>query len=73
MTILGVKPYRDKIALLKLSNGEVSKVNIQFVDAEYEDIIVDIISTNHPEHYLDPNASYAIRVADLISVEESVR
>jgi hypothetical protein len=71
MTVEEVKPYQDKVAVLRLSDGEVSKVEILFVDVEYNDIIVQIISSSQPERYRHPGAAYAIRVADLAAIEES--
>ena len=44
---------------------------IDFVDLEYEDIIVKVLETNMPEQYKDPNADYTVRAADIVSVEKS--
>jgi hypothetical protein len=70
MTIGELSPYQDKTVVVQLSDGEISTAKIAFVDAEYEDIVVDIISTNRPDNYRDANAAYTVAVADLISVEE---
>jgi hypothetical protein len=73
MTFLEVRPYQDKIVILDLSDGEITKAKILFADAEYGDIVVDIITTNRPERYRrDTKSAFAIRVTDLISIEESV-
>jgi hypothetical protein len=71
MTIAELKPYQDKTVVLRFWNGEVATVKVDFVDAEYEDIIVDVISTNRRDRYTGPsNSVYAIPVANLASVEE---
>jgi hypothetical protein len=73
MTFLEAKPYQDKVVVLNLTDGEITKAKILFADAEYEDVVVDIISTNRPERYRrDTKSTFAIRVADLISIEEPV-
>lgn len=70
MTIAEIKPYQDKTVILTLSDGEIATAKIAFVDAEYEDIVVDVIRTNRPETYRDSNSAYTIAAADLVSVEE---
>ncbi len=71
MTIAELKPYQDKTVVLRFWNGEIATVKVDFVDAEYEDIIVDIIDTNRRDRYTGPsNAVYAIPAAELASVEE---
>ncbi|HKU20205.1 MAG TPA: hypothetical protein VJQ50_04265 [Terriglobales bacterium] len=71
MKITELRRYQDKRVILRLHDGEVATVKVTFVDAEYEDIVVDIIGTNHPEKYKGPsNAAYVIEAADLASVEE---
>lgn len=71
MTIAELKPYQDKRVILHLHDGETATVTVTFVDAEYEDIIAEIIETNRPEKYKGPsNAVYTIPAADLASVEE---
>jgi len=70
MTVAEVRPYQGKKAIVRLLNGEVATVQIIYVDAEYEDIIVDVVQTNRPENYQQSGAAYAISVADIISVEE---
>jgi hypothetical protein len=71
MNISELKQYEDKIAVLTLSDGEITKAKILFVDSEYEDIVVDVISTNRPETYRRSDSSYIVRVVDLLFVEES--
>jgi hypothetical protein len=70
MTIAELRPYQDKTVILGLADGEITTGKIVFVDAEYEDIIVDIVSTNRPDNYRDSDSAYTIAAIDLISVEE---
>ena len=69
MTIAELRPYQDKTVVLNLHDGETVSVKILFVDAEYEDIIVDIIHTSRPEHYKWPNCAYTIQAADIVSID----
>jgi len=71
MTVAELKPYQGKTVVLRFWNGEIATAKIDFVDAEYEDVIVDIISTNRRDRYTGPsNALYAFPVAQIASVEE---
>lgn len=70
MIMAEIRPYQDKTVILKLSDGEITTGKIAFVDTEYEDIVVDIISTNRPANYGQSDATYTIAIADLIAVEE---
>ena len=68
MTVAELKPLEDKTVALRLRDGEVATANVIFVDAEYEDIIVDIVTTNHPLTYRGPsNAAYTIPAAEVES------
>ena len=46
-----LKPFENRTVVAHLNDGEIATVKIAFVDAEYEDIIVDIVTTNRPEAY----------------------
>ena len=72
MTITELKPYEDKTVILHLHDGEIATAKIAFVDAEYEDIIVDILQTNRPESYQKPisSSSFTVRLSDLDLIEE---
>lgn len=72
MTIAELKPYEDKTVVLHLTDGEIATAKIAFVDAEYEDIIVDIIDTNRPQQYKQSIrlAAFTIKASDLASVSE---
>jgi small nuclear ribonucleoprotein (snRNP)-like protein len=72
MTITELKPYEDKTVILHLRDGEVATAKIALVDAEYEDVIVDIVETNRPDAYRKPigSSAFAIRLSDLDFIEE---
>ena len=72
MTISQLQEFQDCAAVFRLTNGEVLKARIDFVDLEYEDIIVKVLETNTPEQYKDPeNSAYAIKAADILSAEKA--
>jgi hypothetical protein len=70
MTIAEIRPYQDKKVILTLSDGEITTAKIAFVDAEHEDIVVDVICTNRPDNYRDSNAAYTIAATELLSIED---
>ena len=70
MNPLRIKPawVSQVCCYLQLTDGEVATAKVVFVDAEYEDIIVDIITTSHPLMYKGPsNAAYTIPMVDVES------
>ena len=71
VTILELKPFQDQVVVLRLKDGETLRAKVHFVDQEYEDIIVDVIETNQPEHYKDPNSAYTVQAAEILTVELS--
>ena len=71
MTISELRAFQDREVTLQLKDGELLRAKVAFVDLEYEDIIVNVIETNQPEHYKDPNAAYTVAASDVISVTDS--
>jgi len=70
VTIAQLQEFQDCTAIFRLTNGEVLKARIDFVDLEYEDIIVKVLETNMPEQYKGPkNAVYTVKATDVTSVE----
>ena len=69
MELSDLKQLSDKTATLRLTNGEVAKVKVIFVDDEYEDIIADVLETSHPEHYHDKSAAYTFAAKHIVSAE----
>lgn len=61
-----VTPLLDKVAVLRMTDGEIAKVR-----REYKDIIVDVLDTSRPERYKDRSAAYTFAAADIASVELS--
>ncbi|HUQ49630.1 MAG TPA: hypothetical protein VM056_02860 [Terriglobales bacterium] len=70
MTFEEAALFLDKTVMLRLHDGEVSKVKIVWVSDEYQDITVDVLETNNTVNYHDPKAAYVIPVADIKSIEE---
>jgi len=66
-----LKQLCDKTVILHLTDGEVSKVKIIYVDDEYEDIIADVLETSRPDRYRDSSAVYTIAAVDIMSAELS--
>ena len=66
VNISELKPFENCEVVLHLKDGEVLRVKINFVDFEYRDIIVDVLETNQPEHYKDPNSAYTVPASEII-------
>lgn len=71
MTLAELKPLWNSVVTLRTTDGEVLKAKIVWVDEEYDDIIVEVIDTNQPDHYKDPKAVYTVNAADILTVETS--
>ena len=72
MTIAELKPYQDKTVVLNLHDGECVTAKVTYVDAEYEDIIVNIFHTSRPEAYKVPihSCAFTIPGASVDSIQE---
>jgi len=70
VTIEQLREFQDHTVFLRLLDGETVKAKVDLVDLEYEDVIVDVLETNQPEHYKDPNACYTVKASDIASVEK---
>lgn len=64
MTINELRPWLDKIAVLHLCDGEITTAKVVFVDAEYEDIIVSVLTSNRDYVQPEKNA-FTMRSADI--------
>ena len=53
MELMDLRQFVDKTVVLHMMDGETAKVRVDFLDQEYEDIIVKVLETSHPEHYRD--------------------
>ena len=71
MELNELKQLCHKTVILQLSDGEVLKVKIIFVDDEYEDIIADVLETSRPDRYRDASAAYTIAAVDILSARLS--
>ncbi len=71
MTIEELKPYQDMTVLISMNDGELLTARVAFVDAEYEDIVVDIVHTNRLETYRVPisSAAFTIPATNITSIQ----
>jgi len=71
MTTGELRPFENKIVTLTLTDGEVMKARLYFVDEEYQDVIVDVLETTTPERYQARETSaFCVCVADIVSAAE---
>lgn len=71
MRIDDLKQFVDKTVTLRMNDGEIAKVNVNFVDEEYEDIIAAVEQSSCPDNYRAGCAVYTFAAADIASVEFS--
>jgi small nuclear ribonucleoprotein (snRNP)-like protein len=70
MMLSELKQFLDKTVSLRMTNGEIAKVKVRFVDDEYDDLIVDVLETSAPERYRDGlAAAYTFAASDIESAE----
>lgn len=68
MKIADLKPYVDKTVTLRMTDGEVAKVRVDWFSEEYDDIVVDVLESTRSQPY-DPSCAYTFAAADILSVE----
>jgi hypothetical protein len=68
MTTGDLKPWEDKTVVLHLYDGEITTAKVDFIDAEYEDVIVTVLASNR--HYeRAKERAFAIRAADIQRID----
>jgi hypothetical protein len=50
--------FEGKVVRIKSTEGEIVSARILHVSEENEDVTIDILSTNHPERYLQMGKRY---------------
>jgi|HubBroStandDraft_6_1064221.scaffolds.fasta_scaffold339866_2 hypothetical protein len=69
MMLSALEQFLDKTVILRMTNGEIAKIRVRFVDQEYDDLIVDVLETSTPERYRDRLAEYTFAASDVESAE----
>ena len=68
MNVDALKPFLGKVVTLHMTDGEVAKVRVQWVDDEYGDIVADVLTTTRSDHYRDGRAAYTFLATEILSV-----
>jgi hypothetical protein len=71
MRISDLNRFVDTTVTLRMQDGEVAKVKINFVDEESEDIIAVVVETSCPERHRAPCAVHTFAAEDIVSAELS--
>lgn len=71
MRISELRQFVDTIVTLRMKDGEITKVKVNSVDEEYEDIIAVVVETSCPEHHRAPCAVHSFAAEDIVSAELS--
>jgi hypothetical protein len=67
MKISELTEFVDKTVTLRMTDGEVAKVRVDFISEEDEDI-VDVLESTRLAPY-DPSCAYLFEAADIVSAE----
>lgn len=71
MRINELKHLVDTTVTLRMRDGEIAKVKVNFVDEEYENIAALVVETSCPEHHRAPCAVHTFAAEDIVSAELS--
>lgn len=71
MEISDIKRFLGQTAIMRMTNGEVLKVKIDFVDDEDDNVAAAVLETSHPEHYRQPCAMHTFAASEIASVDLS--
>ena len=71
MRISELKQFVDHTATFRMRNGEIVKVQVNFVDEENGNLIAVIVETSCPEHHRAPCALHTFAAEDILSAELS--
>jgi hypothetical protein len=69
MRINDLKKFMDRTVTLRMKDGEIAKVKVNFVDEEREDITAAVVESSHSERYRAPCAVYTFAAMDIESAE----
>jgi hypothetical protein len=69
MRINELKQFVDTTVTLRMRDGEIAKVKVNFVDEEYENIVALVVETSC--RHRAPCAMYTFAAEDIASVEPS--
>lgn len=71
MKISELQECQDCRVVLRLHDGEMLIARVDFVDLEYDDVVVDVLETSNPRQYKGPkNAVYTIKAIDIMLIEK---
>ena len=71
MRINELKQFVDRTVTLRMRDGEIAKVKINFIDEENEDLIAAVEETSSPEHGRAACALHTFAAEDIVSAELS--
>ena len=71
MRINDLHQFLDRTVTLRLRGGEITKVKVNSVDEDGEDLIAAVLETSRPERYRHPCAMYTFAAEDIVSAELS--
>jgi hypothetical protein len=71
MRIDDLKQFIDKTVTLRMNDGEIAKVKVNFVDEEDGDVIAAVVESSRPDRYCSACAVHTFAAGDIASVELS--
>lgn len=72
MTTLDLQQFHNKTVVITFRDGEIASARLTCTSEHCDDVLVDILSTNCPDRYHEPNAcSYTVPATEIVSVVEA--
>jgi small nuclear ribonucleoprotein (snRNP)-like protein len=71
MSNLKLKDFHNKTVTITFRDGEIATARLTCNDDDCDSVLVDILGTNCPDRYHEPNAcSYTVPCSEIVSVDE---
>jgi len=71
MTIHDLTRFLGRTVTLRMTNRDIVKIKVEFIDEDDENIVAAVIESSYPEHYRQPCAMHTFAAAEIVSAEIS--
>ena len=71
MTIHDLTRFLGRTVTLRMTNREIVKIKVEFIDEDDENIVAAVIESSHPERYRSACAMRTFAAGDIVSAEVS--
>lgn len=68
-----LKDFHNKTVTITFRDGEIATVRLTCTENDGDNVLVDILGTNCPDRYHEPNAcSYTVPCSEILSIVETM-